>query len=281
MKLTYIYLIYPKPLIIFGILSLSTAAKLAIMKISVKKTSMEAILPLRVLFLHEGNFQFIRNSYHARNWVDSYLLCVDDATVGYASLCGKEDRAKRDSIIEFYVLPPYRGQAPLFFSELLTISKAAYIECQSNDILLPGMLYKFAKNIAANIILFKDYAVTNLTCPEVVFRSRAEEDKLFEHRAEPEGSHVLDKNGEVVATGGFLLHYNLPYADLYMEVAEPHRCQGYGSFLIQELKKACYVAGRVPAARCDISNTASKATLLKAGLEICGYGLSGEVERTK
>lgn len=257
--------------------SVFTTAKLGIMKISVTKTSMKEILPLRTLFLHEGNFQFIRNSFHARGWVDDYLINADDDVVGYASLSGKEDRSNRDNIIEFYVLPPYRKHTHLFFDELLTISKAAFIECQSNDAVLTEMLHRFATNIQENIILFKDHTVTELVCADAVFRTRRDNDQLFEHHSEPEGSHVIDKNGEVVATGGFLLHYNIPYADLYMEVAKPHRQKGYGSFLIQELKRTCYLAGRVPAARCDISNTASKATLLKAGFAICGYGLSGEV----
>ena len=33
-----------------------------------------------------------------------------------------------------------------------------------------------------------------------------------------EGDWVLVREGEVVATGGFLTHYNEPFADLYMAV---------------------------------------------------------------
>ena len=50
----------------------------------------------------------------------------------------------------------------------------------------------------------------------------------------------LELNKEVVATGGFPLHYNIPFADLYMEVRKNCRKKGFGSFLIQELKKQCY-----------------------------------------
>ena len=59
-------------------------------------------------------------------------------------------------------------------------------------------------------------------------------------------------DGAIVATGGIATHYNPPYGDLFMEVDEPHRRRGYGSYLIQELKRACYEMGRVPAARCNV-----------------------------
>ena len=52
---------------------------------------------------------------------------------------------------------------------------------------------------------------------------------------------------------------------------------GYGSYILQEIKKACYHAGRVPAARCQITNKASKSTLIKAGMKICGFMLAGRI----
>ena len=107
---------------------------------------------------------------------------------------------------------------------------------------------------------------------------RNDDDIIFEHFSEPEGDYVAALNNEVIATGGFLLHYNKPFADLYMEVHKDHRRKGVGSFLIQELKRACYRAGRVPAARCNIDNIASKATLIKAGLGVAGFMLLGKVK---
>ncbi len=62
-----------------------------------------------------------------------------------------------------------------------------------------------------------------------------------------------------------MLHYNPPFADLYMEVREDCRRRGIGSFLIQEVKRECYLAGRVPAARTSIRNLASRACLSRAG----------------
>jgi GNAT superfamily N-acetyltransferase len=65
------------------------------------------------------------------------------------------------------------------------------------------------------------------------------------------------------------------YGDLFMEVDEPCRRRGYGGYLIQELKRACYEMGRIPAARCNATNAASRAALQKAGLLPCARMLNG------
>jgi GNAT superfamily N-acetyltransferase len=64
------------------------------------------------------------------------------------------------------------------------------------------------------------------------------------------------------------------HADLFMEVDERFRRKGYGSYPIQELKRACHEAGRVPAARCNVANAASRATLQNAGMLPCARLLS-------
>jgi len=63
-----------------------------------------------------------------------------------------------------------------------------------------------------------------------------------------------------------------------MEVNAAQRRKGFGSFLLQEVKKECYLSGRVPAARCNIENKASMYTLLRAGLKVAGYMLTGRVK---
>jgi GNAT superfamily N-acetyltransferase len=68
-----------------------------------------------------------------------------------------------------------------------------------------------------------------------------------------------------------------PYGDIYMEVAEPFRSRGLGSFLVQELKRVCYEGGNVPGARCNPRNVASRKTLQKAGFVPCGHILNGSV----
>jgi GNAT superfamily N-acetyltransferase len=242
------------------------------------KTTLDRIIPLRSLFLQQTNVQIRYNACHERGWSDSYLLWVDDQVAGYGSVKGMEQLVDRDTIFEFFLLPFSRIHATKLFSVLLESSGSVFIECQTNEPLLTSMIYEFAQNIHSDTILFDDQQVSELHLLGILFRERRQEDELFHHNSEPEGSHVLLKENRVLATGGFLLHYNKPFADLYMEVRPDARLQGFGSLLIQELKKACYQAGRVPAARCNLDNIASKSTLLKAGMGIAGYMLVGKMK---
>ena len=79
--------------------------------------------------------------------------------------------------------------------------------------------------------------------------------------------HTILPAGVIVAAGGLLYHYNPPYGDIYMEVAASHRRCGYGSYLVQELKRTAYELGKIPAARCNVANEASRRTLQKAGFK--------------
>jgi GNAT superfamily N-acetyltransferase len=247
------------------------------MKLKAVKVNLTEILSLRSLYLQETNFQVRYNSYHERGWTNSYIILYNDEKIGYGSV-KKNEKEEKDTVFEFYITPSFRNISSFAFSELLRSSGATFIECQSNDLLLTSLLYQYGENINSGVVLFKQGATSLLSINKIIFRKRLEADIVFEHRAEPVGDYVLELNKEIVATGGFLLHYNFPFADLYMEVKEEHRRKGLGSFLIQELKKQCYLAGRVPAARCDMRNIASRATLLKGGLEIAGFMLLGRVK---
>ena len=248
------------------------------MTLEITKTNLEEILYLRNLFLQENNFQIRYNACHERGWTDSYIIYFNEEKIGYGSVKGNEKLNDRDAVFEFYIIPSFRNLSSAAFLKLLQVSKTTFIECQSNDFLLTSMLYEYAQNINANTILLEEGITTDIKIDKVMFRKRNENDKVFEHKAEPVGDFVLELNNEVVATGGFLLHYNMPFADLFMEVKEDCRRRGLGSFLIQELKKQCYLAGRVPAARTGMENIPSRATLIKAGLKIAGFILLGQVK---
>jgi GNAT superfamily N-acetyltransferase len=247
------------------------------MAVAALKTDLKEILPLRNFFLQENNFQIRYNAVHERNWSDSYLLKWDDITIGYGSVHGLEKLTDRDAIFEYFILPPFRKMARVGFTALIEASRAKYIECQSNDLPLTHLLYEFSRNIYTDVILFRDHIVTEYNMPDLIFRCRKPDDQVTGIKTEDLGAYIIEMNGEQIASGGFLLHYNFPFADLYMEVTEAHRRKGIGAFLIQELKKECYLSGRIPAARCNLQNAASRATMLKAGMEICGYMLTGNV----
>lgn len=246
------------------------------MELKVYKTELSEILYLRNLFLAETHTQVRYHAVHERGWSDSYFLSVDGINIGYGSVKG-QNLTDRDTVFELYIVPPYRKFSSPLFEQLLIASGAGLIECQSNDGHLAPMMFELSRNIRSDVILFSDNDSGSLIMPGTIFRQRNEEDRIFEHKHEPPGTHVLEFEGEIIATGGFLLHYNFPFSDLYMEVREDQQRKGFGSFLIQEIKKSCYLAGRIPAARCNKGNYLSRATLLKAGFKISGYMLLGDV----
>ena len=181
--------------------------------------------------------------------------------------------------MEFYTLPAARASALPLFRELLAVSGATEIEAQTNNSLLTLMLFDCARDITSDTIMFEDAITTRLECSEAALRRARPEDagRIFEHTDEPVGDWMIEAQGEVVATGGSLDHYNPPYSDIYMEVDEHHRRRGYGSYLVQELKRVCYERGKIPAARCNAGNTASRRTLQKAGLLPCARLIVGKV----
>jgi GNAT superfamily N-acetyltransferase len=240
------------------------------------KAKLEDIQSLRALFLQEANFQVRYNACHERGWTDSYLLTADDAAIGYGSIKGQEIPG-RDTVFECYLVPALRRWSRHVFAELLAASGAKLIECQSNEPFLSAMLFEFARDINADTVLFADQTTSQLEVPGAAVRPRTKDDRVFDHRVEPLGDYVMEVRGEIVATGGFMTHYNPPFADLYMEVRPDCHGHGYASFILQELKKACYAAGKVPAARCAVGNKASRGALLKAGMKVCGFMLMGHV----
>ncbi len=245
------------------------------MEIEIIKTGLKEIEELRSLFLQENNFQFVHNKCHLYGWADEYLFSSNGIKIGYGSVWGQKKREDRDAIFEFYIIKPYRKFSNNLLLKLYESSKASFIECQSNDLLLSSMLYEYSQDINAEAILFEDDFQTNFEISDVTFQ-RGTEDATNNYDVR----YILKLKDEVVATGGLMLNYNLPYADLYYEVNENYRRRGLGSFMVQELKKEAYRISRVPAARCNITNTVSKATLLKAGFKVCGNILKGTIKQT-
>jgi GNAT superfamily N-acetyltransferase len=246
------------------------------MEIQVRRVDYQTIEPMRELYRQEANCQIIHDSFLSRGLADPYLILVNGRLAGYGAVGNKYPK---DQLTEFYTLPSMRPFALPMYRELLKFSQATHVEAQTNMPLMLLMLHDCASNIRVDAILFHDAITTHLVCPEGVFRPITPEEKpsIFEHHGEPVGDWVIEAGGAVVATGGFLSHYNPPYGDIYMEVSESARRRGYGSYLVQEIKRVCYEAGKKPAARTGPENIASRATLQKAGLLPCGHIVFGEV----
>jgi len=236
------------------------------------------ILPWRERYREEMKCQIIHDSFHSRQgWTKPYLLRADGEMVGYGSVVLAGPWKGQPTVFEFYVDPPRRSRMFDLFLALLNACGAVGIETQSNDPLLTVMLHTFARDVTATSILFHDKLTTTCAPVGAVFRRATPEDagRIFPHGAEPVGDWVVEAEGQIAATGGILFHYNRPYGDIYMEVAEPFRRRGIGCYLVQELKRVCYEGGSVPAARCNPANIASRRTLQKAGFFPCGNILAG------
>jgi GNAT superfamily N-acetyltransferase len=250
------------------------------MEISAKTVSVEQILPWRDLYREEMNCQIVHDSLHSRKgWTQSYLLFVNGATAGYGSVVVGGPWKGKPTVFEFYALPQYRSLIFDLFSAVLAGSAATMIETQTNDTLLTVMLHSFAQGVTSEKILFHDKVTTSYSRADVIFRPVAagDEERLSSQQLDSGAGWVLEAGRDIVAAGGILFHYNRPYGDIYMEVVEPFRRRGLGSYLVQELKRVCYEQGSVPAARCNPTNVASRKTLQKAGFVPCGHILNGSV----
>ncbi|MGZ3872145.1 MAG: GNAT family N-acetyltransferase [Mucilaginibacter sp.] len=238
------------------------------MEFHIAKAELADIEPHRRLFLAETKFQFIYNKCHGAGWADVYSITLNDVPVGYGSVWGEYKREERDTIFEFFLEQPLRKYARQVFTLLVKISGATFVKFQTNDLQLSNVAFESAKSIRADAILFENAYETAFEIPGTTF--------IKEEAADQETVYSIQTDGGIVATGGFVWNYNFPYIDIYYEVKENFRKQGFGTLITQELKKEAFRLGRVPAARCNVNNAASRATLLKAGMRICGYLLLGE-----
>jgi GNAT superfamily N-acetyltransferase len=250
------------------------------MELTAQAASIEDILPWRDLYRQEMNCQIVCDSLHSRKgWTEEFILTMDSAPSGYGSLAVGGPWKGKPTLFEFYVLPQYRSRVFDFFSVLLAATGAVMIEAQTNDALLSVMLHTFAENVARESILFHDKLTTSYRPRGALFRRAASDDaaQILQQQLDSEAKWVVEVEGTIVTTGDILFHYNRPYGDIYMQVAESFRKRGFGSYLVQELKRVCYEQGSIPAARCNPMNIASRKTLQKAGFIPCGYILTGSV----
>ncbi len=222
--------------------------------------------------------QIIHDSIHYRpGWTQEYVLRAGTTDIGYGSVATAGPWAGQPTVYEFYVVPEYRLHVFDAFGILLENSGAAMIEVQSNDPLGTIMLHTFSTDVNSQSILFRDELTTAQSPPGATFRPPTADEAPDVSKERLQWHGIVEVEGKVAASGGILFHYNPPYGDIFMEVAEPFRRRGFGSFLVQELKRICYEGGHVPAARCSPRNVPSRRTLQKAGFVPCGHILSGPI----
>ncbi len=243
------------------------------MEIEVTRAELDQVLPLKDRYRDEAGCQVVRDSLLWRGLAEPWLVRVQGHVAGYGAL-GTTHVPGR--VIEFHLLPRFRGDSPRVATAFIATTGAHSIEAQTN---LPGMvdlLYSFARDVQEEYILFDDGngprgSGDQLRLPEGSLRPRAGGD------TGPEGEWVVEWNGRVVGAGGLQTHYNPPFVDVHMEVLDEVRGRGIGGWMVQELARICREQGRVPAARCEPGNHASRRALERGGLRPCGRLLAGAV----
>jgi len=248
------------------------------MKIQVLPVDLDKILPFRDLYRQELNCQIVHDSAYRKDCFQIFSLQVEGEIAGYGSTWIGPYWMPKGSVFEFYVTPCHRSCLFGLFEKFLQVVRPPKIYAQTNDSFLGILIYDYTETIVVEHILFKDWKLTQHATESTVFRRTIpdDQDRIFKHHVEPVGDWLLESDGKIVATGGIGFHYNRPYGDLFMEVDEPFRRRGFGQFLVQELKKVCYQAGSIPAARCKPVNVASRRTLEQAGFAPCGRLIFGE-----
>lgn len=250
------------------------------MTITARLTELTEIADLREHYRREMDCQIVHDSIHGRpGWTREFALDIAGHLVGYGSLAVDGPWREAPTLYEFHVQRPHRLRVFELFERLLATSGARRIETQSNDVALTVMLQTYARNVRAESILFQDLFQTQLLPPGAEFRAARDTDVAALRAAELDESAdwVATLDAQLAGAGGVLYHYNPPYGDIYMKVTEAFRHRGIGAYLVQQLKAACRAAGKTPAARCNVENSASRRTLQKAGFVPCGNIIVGDL----
>jgi GNAT superfamily N-acetyltransferase len=236
------------------------------MAIFARPVDVKEILPWRDLYRRQMNCQIVHDSLSSRpGWTQPYLLETDGIVAGYGSVLIGGPWTGTRTAFEFYLAQPWQDRAFDLFACFVKASQAQAMEIQTNDVLITAMFHLWTQDIASDRIVFEDKLTTHY----------AVEGAALVHL--PDGEWALMVDGAQAARGGVLFHYNPPYGDVYMEVAEAFRRGGLGSYIVQELKRICYEMGSIPCARTSPENLASRKTLQKAGFVPCAHILTGKL----
>ena len=250
------------------------------MQAQAKLASTEDVQASRTRYREEMNCQIVHDSIHRREgWTQSYLLEFAGVSAGFGSVAIGGPWKDKPTVFEFYVLPEHRSRTFVLFEAFLAAGAPRFFEVQTNDVLPTLMALTYGRDIISEKVVFEDKVTTAHPPSDAIFRrvTSEEEIRICLERRQGGGEWFLEIDGTVAATGGILFHYNRPYGDIYMEVTEAFQRRGLGSYLVQELKRACYELGAIPCARCNTTNIASRRTLQRAGFVPVAHVLIGSI----
>ena len=252
------------------------------MSVSITSVNFESLQAFRAKYHEEMACQIVKDSLHHRpGWAEWYRLRLGNVEVGYAAVLIGGPWAGTRALFEAYVLPQHRVALFDLFDALVVEARIDHIQAQTNDRLLSILLLQCYRDLKVEKLVFSDCVQTHLPDGGAIFRRLTESERMhvFKHHAEPVGEWGLECAGEIVATGGYLGHYNPPHVDIYMEVRRDVRRHGHGSYLVQEIKRIAYSEQKIPCARCNIDNIGSRKTIARAGMMPCAHIILGAIGR--
>ena len=250
--------------------------------ITVRRAEYAEIVSLRDSFRLEMDGQIVHDSIHTRpGWTLEYAITNGDRAIGYGSVAVAGPWRDRPTVYEYYLEPTYRSRAFALFDAFLDASNPHAFEVQTSDTLSTMMCLAHARDIGSERIVFQDANTTMHNANGATLRcvTPVEEIQTAIRDRQGGGEWVVEIDGMLVARGGMLFHYNPPYSDIYMDVEEPFRRRGIGTYVVQELKRLCYGLGAIPCARCTTTNEASRRTLQRAGFVPFAHILFGSLSR--
>jgi len=225
--------------------------------------------------------QVLHDSLHGRpGWTEWYELEVSGETAGYGAVVVAGPWAGTRALFEIYVLPPHRSMLLGLADILIETAKVDHLLVQTNDRTLVMLLHQFGDDAKPDKVVFARGGRTHLPGLGAIFRRATEADQsaIFKHEREPVGDWLLEFGGEIIATGGYLSHYNPPYVDIYMEVRGDMRRRGFGSYLVQEIKRVAEENRKISCGRCDVDNHASLKTMVRAGMVPCAHRITAKIK---
>jgi GNAT superfamily N-acetyltransferase len=244
----------------------------------------QAVTGLRNELRAEAGCQITQDSLlDRRGWTVPHLLRLDAATVGYAVIAIAGPWSGRRTLYHFYLRPAHRAWLSPLLEVFLAASRADSFEIQTNLPVMPEVISALGGKAETEAVIFGEAASTSLPSQGATLRRLTSERDVacFIKERTDSCDWKLELNGTEIGDGSLLFHYNPPYADIAMSIAEPFRRRGFGAYLVQELRREAHALGAIPAARSNRDNLPSHRTLQKAGFTKIGERVTGMIERPR
>src|SRR5205809_6131038 len=126
------------------------------------------VAPLRGLFLQELNAQCRYDAAHWRKGTHHYLVLRGSRAIGFGAV--KDMHESPGTVFEFYLMPPFRREAPAILRDVVAASGAEALECQSNDLFYASLVRQFSSEPGSDTILFATGESNGLASPGAVVR---------------------------------------------------------------------------------------------------------------